>query len=146
MKISTLILLFLMVILFVTVTTDGKQEKYLHITSLHIQFDKADAIFTVNYDFDKISQTFLLIFGGRNIEPKIRRIFPNFDYEIIKIDQNKAILKVKNISRLEKDYYLHDSQKFNQTIDIVYISDPSTIVPKRYFNINSTPNYFYPDR
>lgn len=143
MKISTLILTFLIVFILTTVFTDGRRERQLHITSLTIQFDKADAIFTANFNFDKLSKTYLLVFGSKSLEPKVRSIFSNFDYEIIKIDQDKTVLRVKNISRLEKGYYLHDSRKFGETIDIVYIYSSESSSPKEYFNINSTPYFFY---
>jgi hypothetical protein len=142
MKIS-IILIFLIIFALVTVLSDGKREKDLQITSLEIKFDKTDAIFTVNYNFDKFSETFLLLFGTKPIEPKVRSAFQNFEYEIIKMDQNRAILRVKNISVLNKGYYLHNSRMFNDTIGTVYISDPSNTRIREYSNINSTPNYFY---
>lgn len=140
---TPIILTLLVVFALVTVATDGKREKELHITSLDIKFDKTDAIFTVNYDFDKFSKTFLLLLGTKALEPKVRSVFPDFEYDVIKIDQNKAILRVKNISVLDKGYYLHNSHKFSETIETVYVSDPSSTRIGEYHNINSTPNYFY---
>ena len=142
MRILALFLVF-SVLIFATTFTDGKRGKELDISSLDIQFDKTDATFTVNYNFDMISKTYFLIFGGKTIEEKIRPVFPNFDYEIMKIDQDKAILRVKNISRLEKDYYLHNSQRLGETIGTVYISERSSTRIREYHNINSTPDYFY---
>lgn len=138
-----MILTLLVVFALVTVITDGKREKELHITSLDIKFDKTDAIFTVNYDFDKFSKTFLLLLGTKALEPKVRSTFPDFEYDVIKIDHNKAVLRVKNISVLNKGYYLHNSHKFSETIETVYVSDPSSTRIGEYHNINSTPNYFY---
>lgn len=140
---TSVILILLIIFTSVTIITDGKRDKDLHITSLEIKFNKTDAIFTVNYDFDKFSETFLLLFGTKILEPKVRSAFQNFEYDIIKIDQNKAILRVKNVSRLNKDYYLHDSHKFRHTIETVYISDPSSTIIREYHNVNSTSNYFY---
>lgn len=140
---ASVILILLIIFTSVITATDGKIDKRLHITSLDIKFDKTDAIFTVNYNFDKFSETFFLILGTKTLEPKIRSIFPNFEYDVIKIDQNKAVLRVKNISVLNKDYYLHTSRKFGDTIDTVYISDPSNTRIREYYSINSTPNYFY---
>lgn len=140
---TSAILILLIIFALVTVITDGKREKELRITSLEINFNKTDAIFTVNYDFDKFSKTFFLLLGTKAIEPKVRSIFPDFEYDIIKIDHNKAILRVKNISVLNEGYYLHSSHKFSETIDTVYISAPSSTRIGEYHNINSTPNYFY---
>lgn len=140
---KSVILIFLIIFALLTVTTDGKREKELHITSLEINFNKTDAIFTINYDFDKFSKTFFLLLGTKAIEPKVRSIFPDFEYDVIKIDQNKAILRVKNISVLNRGYYLHSSHKFSDTIGTVYISAPSSTRIGEYHNIDSTPNYFY---
>lgn len=143
MKLLT-ILALLTVFAFVAVITDGRQDgRNLHITSLTIQFDKTDATFIINYDFGNLPTMYLLIFGSKTIEPEIASIFSNFDYDVIKIDQEHAVLKVKNMAALNKGYYLHDSRKIGQTIDVVYISDPSSTKTKEYYNINSTPNYFY---
>lgn len=143
MRFSTFVLAFLIIFILATVITDGKRNRQFHVTSLTIQFDKTDATFIVNYNFDKLSRTYLLIFGSKSIEPKIKSMFSNFDYDIVKIDQDKTVLRVKNISRLSKDYYLHESHKFGDTIDTVYIYSPDSSRPKEYFDISATPNYFY---
>lgn len=132
-----------MIFISATAVTDGRRDRQLHITSLTIQFDNTDATFTVNYDLDKLSRTYIIIIGGKSIEPKLKRVFSNFDYDIIKMDQNRAILRVKNISRLEKGYYLHDPHKFGETIDTIYIYSSDSSRAKEYFNIDSTPYYFY---
>lgn len=137
------ILTLLIIFTLITAITDGDRDRELRITSLNIQFDKTDAIFTINYDFDKLSRAYLLIFGSKTLEPKVKSVFPNFDYEIIKIDPDRAILRIKNISRFKDGYYLHDSHKFGEIIDIAYISDPSSTKIREYYNINATPNYFY---
>lgn len=146
MRLLTLISIFLVfwvILVPMIATTDGKRERQLHVTSLTIQFDKEDAMFDVNYDLDKLSEMYIIVIGGKSVEPKLRRTFSNFDYDIIKMDQNRAILKVKNISRLDKGYYLHDPHKFGDTIDIVYIYSPGSSRAKEYFNTDSTPYYFY---
>ena len=136
------IIISILTILSATIT-DGREKKQLPITSLEIKFDNTDAIFIVNYNFDKLSKIYLLTLGSKTLEPKIKSAFQDFDYDIVKIDADKAILKVKNISRLDNGYYLHDPHKFSDTIDIVYISDASSTKTRTYFNINSTPYYFY---
>lgn len=145
MKIS-IIIIFLIIFSLMAILSDGRdgrQGRELHITSLSIKFDKTDAVFTVNYDFDTFSEAYILLFGAKIIEPKVRSIFQDFEYEIIKIDPGKAILRVRNISVLNKGYYLHNSRRFGETVDTVYISDISDPRIKEYYNINSTPNYFY---
>ena len=124
--------------------SEGKQgTRTLEVSSLIIKFDKTDAEFTVNYDLGAIPKMYILLMGGRNIEPKIKEIFSNFDYDVIKMDQEKAILHVKNISRFEKGYYLHDSISFGTQINNIFIYIPGDSRPTEYVGLNATPNKFY---
>jgi hypothetical protein len=144
MKILVLILLMVLAFALILPLSDGTTTyRPLDITSLTINFDKTDAMFTVNYDLGKIPKMYILLFGSKSIEPRIKAVFSNFDYEILKMDQNKAILNVKNISRFEKGYYLHDSRKFGTSISTVIIYTPDSLRPTEYSNLNSTPNKFY---
>ena len=115
----------------------------IDITSLTINFDKTDAVFTVSYDLGKLPKMYILIFGSKSIEPKIKAVFPDFDYEIMKMDQDKTVLRVKNVSRLEKGYYLHDSRRLGASINTIIIYTPDSPRPTEYSNLNSTPNKFY---
>lgn len=113
------------------------------ITSLTINFDKTDALFTVSYDLGKLPKMYVLLFGSKSIEPKIKALFPDFDYEIVKMDQDKTILRIKNVSRLEKGYYLHDSRRLGASINTIIVYTPDSPRPTEYSNLNSTPNKFY---
>jgi hypothetical protein len=141
----TAIILVIGLLLLVLPFTDGKPEKhFLDITSLTINFDKADATFTVNYDLGELTRLYILLLGSKDLEPKIYSVFSNFDYKIVKMDQDRAVLRVTNISRFEKGYYLHDSRiKFGETIGTVNIYFPDDPVPRDFYNINSTPVVFY---
>ncbi|VVB84979.1 Uncharacterised protein [uncultured archaeon] len=141
---KNLVLVLFTVLLLTAILTDGKTGRQsLQITSLIIKFDRADATFTVNYDIGDLPRLYILLLGSKSLEPKLNLVFSNFDYEIIKMDQDKSILLVKNISRLDKGYYLHDSRRFGETINTVYIYTPDSPRAKEYFMINSTPPFFY---
>lgn len=118
-------------------------RKSLEITSLTIDFKQTDAIFTVNYDLGNLPKMFILLIGSKSLEPKIESVFSEFDYEIIKMDQDKAVLHVRNVSWLDKGYYFHDSIKFGDYIDTVYIYTSDSTRPKEYSHINSTQPTFY---
>src|SRR5574341_1671013 len=119
--------------------TNGTQERRsLYISSLVINFDKTDAVFTVNYDMGDLPKLYILLLGSKTLEPRLRSVFSDFSYEIIKMDQNKAVLKVKNISRYEKGYYLHDSRKFGETINTMIIYTPDSPRTREYTSLNST--------
>lgn len=145
MKKPVLILLLILVSASLPFTEGTSDRRSLDITSLTINFDKTDATFTVNYEFGRLSKLYILLLGSKSIEPKIKSVFSSFDYEIIKMDQDKTILRVKNISRLDNDkrYYLHDSVWFGETIRTIYIFTPDSGRSREYFNLNSTPDIFY---
>lgn len=144
MKNFVALLVIVLILVSIIPFTQGIPEKHsMDITSLTINFDRKDAIFTANYDLGTFPKLYILLFGSKNIKPKIDSIFSNFSYQIIKMDQDKAILKVKDISRVIPGYYLHDSRKIGSTVDKIYIYTPDSTFPKEYFNRNSTPNIFY---
>ncbi len=145
MKPALVIILALLLASIFPLAASAPEKRSLDISSLTITFDKTDAIFTVNYDFDRLPKMYLLLFGSKDLEPKIRDVFANFDYDIMKIDQDQTILRVKNFSRFEKGYYLHDSHiKFGEGIKTIYIYTSDSTEPKKYsgmylFNWDSVP-------
>ena len=141
--ISVIILLTLVLALFIPFSNGNPERKTLDITSLTIDFKKTDAIFTVNYDLGSIPKMFILLMGSKSLEPKIESVFLEFDYEIIKMDQEKAVLRVKNVSWLDKGYYFHDSIKFGEYINTVYVYTNDSTRPREYSHINSTQPTFY---
>ncbi len=140
------IMVIFMVLFFASILpiSEGTSANHtLEITSLTINFDKTNATFIVNYDLGKIPKMYILLFGSKSLEPKIRALFPNFDYDIVKMNQDETILNVKNISRLEKGFYLHDSRNLGASINSIIVSTPDSSRTKEYSNLNSTPNTFY---
>ncbi|MCZ7400636.1 MAG: hypothetical protein O8C61_00260 [Candidatus Methanoperedens sp.] len=146
MKNPILILIALFVIVSFLPSTEGTSgSNPIDITSLVVKFDKTDAQFTVNYDIGTIPKLYIMLLGGKSIEPRIKDVFSNLDYTVIKMDQEKTILQVKNISRYEKNlnYYLHDSIKFGVTINDMIIYIPGDPHPAEYIGLNATPAKFY---
>ena len=146
MKIPILILIAIFVIASFFTTTGGTPgNRSLDITSLIVTFDKTDAQFTVNYDIGTLPKMYIMLLGGKSLESRIKDDFSNFDYTIIKMDQEKTILHVKNISRYEKNlnYYLHDSIKFGATMKNMIVYIPGDPRPAEYIGLNATPSKFY---
>jgi hypothetical protein len=136
---------FIVLILVSSLPLSGGVQgtRVFEISSLIIKFQNTDAEFTVNYNIGTIPRMYILLMGGKSIEPKMKELFSNFDYEVVKMDQDKAILHVKNISRFEKGYYLHDSIGFGTRINTMIIYIPGDPQPTQYFGLNATKNTFY---
>jgi len=146
MKNLILILITVFVIASSLLPTEGTPgSRPIDITSLIVTFDKTDALFTVNYDIGTMPKMYIMLLGGKSIEPRIKDVFSNFDYTVIKMDQEKTILHVKNVSRYEKNlnYYLHDSVKFGAAIKNMIIYIPGDPRPSEYIGLNATPSKFY---
>lgn len=128
------IVLLVIMLAFLTPFSYGAPEtRSIDFTSITINFDKTDAFFTVNYDIGELPRLFVLLMGSKSLEPQLRAVLSGFDYDIIKMDQDKAVLKVKNISRFDKGYYLHDSIRFGESIKtVLYIYTPDSPEPKKY--------------
>ncbi len=143
---STLIVTVLLIIVFASVTTfsvGASEKRSFDITSLTIRFDKTDAIFTIDYDIGGLPKMFILLLGSKSLEPKIESVFSEFDYDIIKMDPDRSVLYVRNISRLDKGYYLHDARNLGEYIDTVYIYTPDSPRPRVYYSTNTTQYTFY---
>jgi hypothetical protein len=136
---SALIVTVLLIIFFASLTTfsvGASEKRSFDITSITINFDKTDATFTVEYDISSFPKVFILFLGSKSLEPKINSVFSGFDYDIIKMDADKAVLRVRNISRPEKEYYLHDSVRFGESIKtVLYIYTPDSPDPKKYSRV-----------
>ncbi|VVB85958.1 Uncharacterised protein [uncultured archaeon] len=133
---SALPIFVLLAILFaflIPFSNGTPETRSMDFTSLTVNFDKTDALFTVNYDIGDMPRLFILLMGSKSLEPKLRSVFSGFDYDIIKMDQDKAVLRARNISRFDKGYYLHDSVRFGEGIKtVLYIYTPDSPEPKKY--------------
>lgn len=138
-----LIVIVLALISYLPHTEAAQGTRVFDVSSLTIKFDKTDAEFTVRYDIGTFPRLYILMMGGTSIEPNINDLFSNFDYKILKLDQEKAILQVRNISRFEKGYYLHDSTSFGRSINNVIVYIPGETSPTEYTGLNATRNTFY---
>jgi hypothetical protein len=146
MKNPILILIAIFVIASLFPSTEGTPgSSPIEITSLVVKFDRTDALFTINYDIGTMPKIYIMLLGGKSIGPRIKDVFSNFDYTVIKMDQEKTILYVKNVSRYEKNlnYYLHDSVKFGATINTMIIYIPGDPRSAEYIGLNTTPPKFY---
>lgn len=139
------VLLFIIVILVSLFPSSdiASTPRPFNIISLIIKFERTDAVFTVNYELGKLSKIYILLFGSRSLEPRIKTVFLNFDYEIMHMDEDKAVLSVKNISRLDKGYYLHDSRELGACVNRMIIYTPDSPRAIEFLNLNSTPNIYY---
>lgn len=136
-------LLILFMVLLLMPLSGGNPSSTFSIDSLVISFDKTEATFTASYDLGKIPKLYILLLGSKSIEPRIKSIFSDFDYEILKMDQSTTVLRVKNISRLDNNYYLHDSRTLGAKIKTIVVYTPDSTRAREFSNLNSTPPIFY---
>lgn len=142
---TILILVAIFTVAALIVPTGGGTNRIIDINLLTMDFSKTDAQFVVNYDISPIPKMYIMLLGGKSIEPAISEAFSNFNFTIVKIDQDETILQIHNISRYEKnlDYYLHEPVKFGVVMKKVEIYVPGDVRPKDYVGINATPALFY---
>jgi len=124
-------------------TEQFREGKYIHIDSIEIVFDKTDANVDVEYHLSPFAEAYMLLFGSKNLEPKIREIFANFtEVKILQIGSSSASLYITNISRKKDQYYLHDSRRFGMQPDVLTLVYPDG-TKKIYQNAISTQDTFY---
>ena len=143
MKQRILIVLVLSLLLIMPSASAG----CVQVTKTTMEFERADAVFTLDYELDLLVKIYVMAFGSAKIVPEIEAQFVSFDKDdvtIKRLDYEQAVVVVKNVSYYNKGYYFHDSHKFGITMDKLVV-DPPDRLPRTYLNTNSTQSLFYKD-
>ncbi len=143
MKQRILILLVLTLLLTVPAASAG----CVQVTRTLMEFQGADAVFTLDYDLDFLAKIYVMAFGSAKIVPEIEARFASFDeadVTIERLDYEQAVVVVKNVSHYNDGYYFHNSHEFGINMEKLVV-DPPDGSPRVYWNTNSTPSLFYAD-
>lgn len=121
-----------------------KEGKYIHVDSIVIQFEKTNATVNIDYHLSPFAQAYVLLFGSKNLEPKIKEIFSEFrEVKIQKIEKSSASLQILNVSREEDGYYLCNSYELGVQSDTLTFIYPPKGTKKSYEYVKVTPPVFY---
>jgi hypothetical protein len=121
-----------------------EEGKYIHVDNMEIQFDKTNASVNIDYHLNPFAQAYVIMFGSKNLEAKIREIFSGFrEVKIQQIGKSSASLQILNISIEEDGNYLCNSYQLGVHSDVVTFVYPDG-KKKSYENIKVTPPVFYP--
>jgi hypothetical protein len=121
-----------------------EEGKYIHVDSIEIQFDKTNASVNIDYHLNPFAQAYVIMFGSKNLEPKIKEIFSGFrEVKIQKIGRSSASLQVQNISKESDGYYLCNSYELGVQADVLTFVYPPNGATKNYEHVKVTPPVFY---
>ena len=137
----------LLLVLTLLLTMPAASAGYMHITQTTMEFERADAVFTLDYELDLLVRIYVMAFGSAKIMPEIEAQFVSFDEDdvtIVGLDYEQAVVIVKNVSYYEGGYYFHDPHEFGITIAKL-VEDPPDRLPRTYLNTNATQSLFYAD-
>jgi len=124
-------------------TEQFREGKYIHINSMVIEFDKTDADVQIQYHLSPFAQVYMFLFGSKHLEPKIEEIFFDFDnIEVLKIGRTSAVIHIKDISRQNDEYYLHDSRILGMQPDVLTLVYPDK-TRQNIERAKATPYLFY---
>jgi len=124
-------------------TEQFREGKYIHLDSMVIEFNKADAEISIEYHLSPFAQAYIFLFGSKYLEPKIEEIFFDFEnVEVQEIGRTSALIQVKGISRQSDEYYLHESREFGMSPDTLTIVYPEG-AKRNIEHAKFTPNTFY---
>ena len=143
MKQRILISLMLSLLLIVPAASAG----CINVTETLLEFNGTDGVFTVYYDIDILPKIYIMAFGGANIVPEVEEQFASFDKEDVRIkrlDYERAVVVVKDVSFYNKGYYFHNPHNFGMNLTKLVV-DPPDNLPRTYLNTNSTRSIFYKD-
>lgn len=106
-------------------TEQFREGKYIHINSMVIEFNKTDADVQIRYRLSPFAQAYMFMFGSKHLEPKIEEVFFDFeDMEVLRIGRTSALIRIKNISRQNDEFYLHDSRELGMQPDLLTLVYP----------------------
>ena len=137
----------LLLVLTLLLTMPAASAGYMHVTQTLVEFEGADAVFTVDYEIELLARIYIMAFGSTKIVPEIEARFASFDEDdvtIERLDYEQAVVSVKNVSYYDDGYYFHNSHDFGITMETLVMDLPDGS-PKVYWNTNSTPSVFYAD-
>ncbi len=137
----------LLLVLTLLLTMPAASAGCVQVTQMTMEFERADAVFTVDYELDFLAKIYVMAFGSAKIVPEIEARFASFDEDNVtveRLDYEQAVVVVKNVSYYNKGYYFHNPHEFGITIDKLVV-DPPDDSPRVYLNTNSTPSLFYAD-
>jgi hypothetical protein len=143
MKQRILILLVLSLLLTMPAVSAG----CTNVTEMLMEFNGTDGVFTVYYDIEILPKIYIMAFGSAKIVPEIEAQFAPFDEDdvtIERLDYERAVVVVKNVSFYNKGYYFHNPHNFGMNLSKLVV-DPPDGSPRVYWNTNSTPSLFYED-
>lgn len=137
----------ILVALLLLPVVHAETPRYMHVTSITMEPDGANAIFTVRYELDFIARFYVLFLGSGNIEPAIYDLFYDFEnVKITNIRKDYAVIRASNVSTRGSEqmggFYYHDSHKLGTTVDSFTVIFPNGGT-KTFFRINATPNAFF---
>lgn len=120
-----------------------REGDYIHLDRVEIAFDGLDADVSVHYQLSPFAQTYMFLFGSRHLEPKIDKIFFDFeDPRVLKIGRKEADVRITNVSRQSDNYFLHDSHKLGMQPDMLILIYPDG-TRKNTANAAVTTDTFY---
>lgn len=124
-------------------TEQFREGKYIHIDSMVIEFDKTDADVQIRYHLSPFAQVYMFMFGSKHLEPKIEDIFSDFEnIDVLKIGRTSALIHIKDVSRQNDEYYLHDSRDLGMQPDILTLVYPDG-TRQSIENARATQDIFY---
>ena len=88
-------------------------EEYMKVDQVNMRFQGTDAVISISYGLDMFSGMYVFLMGANNLETAIDDFFFEFDdVEVIKIDNERAVIFARNVSREDADGdYVHDSHE-----------------------------------
>jgi len=136
-----------LLVLLLLLTMPAASAGYMHVTQTLMEFEGADAVFTVDYELDLLAKIYVMAFGSTKIVPEIEAQFASFDEDdvaIERLDYEQAVVIVKNVSHYDDGYYFHNAHEFGITMEKLVV-DPPDGYPRIYWNTTTSPSLFYAD-
>lgn len=138
-------ILSLVAILMVLITPVAAQEpsKYIHVDRMTAQVKGDDIEATVYFKLDGFAKVYVMLFGSKTLENGIESFFSSFDdVEVVKIGQDRAIVRLNNVLYKEEGYMLFQEKELSGPVNQITIVFPDG-GRQELQNTDTIPNLYY---
>jgi hypothetical protein len=115
----------------------------VQITKMEIHFLNENATSIIDFDVGFLTHLYILVFGGRNLDPYLEELFYDFEeYRITSVRGTTATVELINVSRSEGALYLHEKRMLGIEVGLLILLFPDGHT-MTFNNTTETQNVFY---
>ena len=126
---GVIVAVFLMIFIPPASAQVSEPPEYFHAKEITLTLQGYNATVDIHFSLDPLAKAYVLLFGARAIEPKVKDFLPFKTVDIVALDSSHATVLVTNITNLSDErgnitYFLYKEYTFPQVLKKITIIYP----------------------